>query len=173
MKPLQFTGAQELVIVPSAGSSKNDFDFFIGKWLVKNRKLKTRLNAAKEWTEFEATIEDHMILNGLGNMDHFKTFFNDSPFEALTLRLFNPVTRLWSIYWADNNSGTLDVPQVGSFENSIGHFYSKDIFQGKEIIVAFKWDKTNPVNPGWSQAFSPDNGKTWEWNWYMDMQRVE
>ena len=105
------------------------------------------MNDCNEWIEFDATNEDYSALHGLGNMDHFKTSFNEIPFEGLTVRLFNPVTKLWSIYWADSNVGVLDVPQVGSFEKNIGYFYSKDIFQGKEIIVVFKWDKTDPDNP--------------------------
>jgi len=28
------------------------------------------------------------------------------------------------------------------------------------------------LNKVWSQAFSPDNGKTWEWNWYNVSVRV-
>lgn len=173
MELLKFNAAGDLEILPSSGSAKTDFDFLIGKWAVKNRKLKTRLDGCNEWIEFDATNEDHSVLNGLGNVDHFKTSFNETLFEGLTIRLFSPVTRLWSIYWADSQLGNLDVPQVGSFENSIGYFYSKDVFQDKEILVVFKWDKTKIDSPSWSQAFSTDNGKTWEWNWQMYMSRIE
>ena len=107
------------------------------------------------------------ILNGLGNTDNFLTSFDGRPFEGMTLRLFNPVTKLWSIYWADSNVGVLDTPVVGSFDNNIGTFYTKDVFNGKNIIVMFQWDKTDINKPVWSQAFSEDNGNTWEWNWYM------
>jgi hypothetical protein len=85
----------------------------------------------------------------------------------MSLRLFNPKTKLWSIYWADSDVVVLDVPQVGSFDGNIGNFYARDVFKGKEIIVQFKWDKTIPDAPVWSQAFSSDNGTSWEWNWYM------
>ena len=90
----------------------------------------------------------------------------------MTLRLFNPATRLWSIYWADSNRGILETPVVGSFENSIGQFYSTDIFNGRKIMVVYQWDKSDTENPVWSQAFSEDNGKTWEWNWYMYMTKA-
>ena len=40
----------------------------------------------------------------------------------------------------------------------------KDKFKEKDIVVAFIWDKTDPDIPVWSQAFAPDNGKTWEVN---------
>ena len=114
-----------------------------------------------------------IILNGIGNTDVFKTTVDGKPFEGMTLRLFDPITRLWSIYWADSNKGVLDPPVMGSFDNNIGTFYGRDVFDGKEIIVKFNWDKTNPDKPAWSQAFSEDNGVTWEWNWYMYMTRID
>jgi hypothetical protein len=162
----------ELLITPSATSSVNDFDFFIGHWNIYNRKLKTRLNACTEWIEFEAYQEMETILSGIGNTDNFKTTLDGKPFEGMTLRLFSPATRLWSIYWADSKVGVLDPPVLGSFDNSIGEFYGKDVFNGKEIVVKFKWDKTDQDKPVWSQAFSDNKGKTWEWNWYMYMTKA-
>jgi len=161
---LKFTKTGELDIQPSATSSKNDFDFLVGKWKLKDKKLKSRLNNSKEWIEFESTVEMSKLLNGIGNMDIYRTTADGNPFEGIALRLFNPQTKLWSIYWADGNRGVLDPPVVGSFEGNIGRFYGKDKFNGKDIIVVFQWNKTDPNNPVWSQAFSPDNGKTWEWN---------
>ena len=172
MKELLFDTLDELKISASARSSHKDFDFFIGKWRIKNRKLKTRLDNCDEWIEFEATQTNYTALNGLANMDHFYATLNGRAFEGMTIRLFNPKTRLWSIYWADSNTGTLDRPVVGSFDKNIGHFYTRDIFQGKDIIMLFQWDKTDKDNPVWSQAYSTDNGLTWEWNWYMYMSRM-
>jgi hypothetical protein len=165
------TSSGDLDIVASANSSPDDFDFLVGKWSIHNKKLKTRLNNCTDWAEFEARGECRKILNGFGNIDSFVTEFDGQPFEGAALRLFNPKTRLWSIYWADSNLVTLDVPQVGSFENGVGKFYARDVFEGKNIIVLFKWDTNNPDSPVWSQAFSADEGQSWEWNWYMTFRR--
>ncbi|AXY78495.1 hypothetical protein D3H65_02610 [Paraflavitalea soli] len=135
--------------------------------------MKTRLNDCTEWFEFPATQELRKILQGMGNTDTLITELDGKPFEGMTLRLFNPVTRLWSIYWADSNAVTMDPPVLGSFEDGVGHFFTKDTFNGQEIIVRFNWDATNPEQPVWSQAFSADQGKTWEWNWYMYFCRME
>ena len=162
----------ELMILASPFSSKHDFDFFEGKWLLRNRKLKTRLNQCPEWLEFESTQEMYRVLNGIGNIDNFLATFDGEPFEGMTVRLFSPKTKLWSIYWADSNEGRLDPPVVGSFENNVGHFFTKDVFNGKNILVVFRWDARDKNNPVWSQAFSDDNGTTWEWNWFMYMSRI-
>jgi len=161
---LNFDSNGDLIIKASPTSSSKDFNYLIGNWKLKNRKLKSRLTNCTEWVDFESKVEMHQILGGNGNIDKYTDTASGKPYEGVALRLFNSQTKLWSIYWADNNSGTLDPPVVGSFENKIGHFFSKDTFNGKKIIVVFRWDVRNPDLPVWSQAFSADNGLTWEWN---------
>src|SRR5688572_4420464 len=105
-----FNANGELIIKAFPTSSENDFDFYQGKWKLHNKKLKTRLNNCKEWTEFESTQEMYKVLNGLGNIDNYLATFDGEPFEGMTIRLFNPKTKLWSLYWADSNEGRLDPP---------------------------------------------------------------
>ncbi|HEY5750701.1 MAG TPA: hypothetical protein VIU12_31780 [Chryseolinea sp.] len=170
--PLVFDSKGELILSPSSTSSKNDFDFFVGNWKIHNRTLKKKPDNTIEWSEFESTQEMHVILRGIGNIDNFIAERNGKPFEGMTLRLFNPQTKLWSIYWADSNFGVLGLPPVvGSFENKVGHFFSKDNYNGKSLFTVYRWDARDANNPVWSQATSEDNGKTWEWNWFMYMRR--
>jgi hypothetical protein len=163
---LTFDKNGELIIMASAYSSNDDFDVLTGKWKMYHKKLRSRLSNSNEWIDLESMDVNYgTILKGIGNTDLYKATFDGAPFEGFTLRLFNPETRLWSLYWVASNSGMLDPPVVGSFENDIGHFFCKDIFKGKEVIVMFRWDMRDREHPVWSQAFSPDKGKTWEWNW--------
>ncbi|HUR97362.1 MAG TPA: hypothetical protein VMZ26_04760, partial [Pyrinomonadaceae bacterium] len=152
-------------------SSKNDFDFLVGNWTIHNRKLRSRLTGSSEWVEFDASHEMHKVLAGTGNVESISATVEDRPFEGMAVRLFDPATRLWRIYWADNASGSMGDPVIGSFDNRVGTFFGKEKFKDKEVIVQFKWDATDPDKPVWSQAFSADNGKTWEWNWYMYFSR--
>ncbi|HTE31256.1 MAG TPA: hypothetical protein VK666_12835 [Chryseolinea sp.] len=170
---LKFTEKGELDIQPSATSSANDFDYLVGEWKLSDKKLKSRLTNSTEWISFESTVEMKKLLNGKGNMDIYRTTVDGKPFEGVAFRLFNPKTRLWSIYWADSNVAVLDNPVVGSFDGNIGKFYCKDKYKGVDVIVLFLWDKTDPDNPVWSQAFSPDNGVNWEWNATNTSHRVK
>lgn len=170
---VNFDNKGELIIIASPTSSKHDFDFYEGKWKLRNKKLKKRLDNCTEWTEFESTQEMYRVLNGIGNIDNYLATFDGVPFEGMSVRLFNPKTRLWSIYWADSNEGKLDPPVVGSFDNTVAHFFAKDVLNGKEILVVFRWDARDRENPIWSQAFSGDKGKTWEWNWYMYFSKLD
>jgi hypothetical protein len=171
---IKFDSIGALKIVASANSSNNDFDILTGKWKMYHKKLKSRLSNNNEWIDLESIDVNYgTILNGLGNSDLYKATFDNKPFEGFTLRLFNPDTRLWSLYWVASNSGVLDPPVVGSFDNDIGHFFCKDIFNGKEVIVVFRWDMRDKEHPVWSQAFSPDKGMTWEWNWINVSYKID
>lgn len=170
---VRFDSNNEIVIKASSTSSKDDFDFFQGKFKIRNKKLKSILNNCTEWIEFESTQEMYKVLHGLGNIDNFIAKRDGKSFEGMTVRLFNPKTRLWSMYWADSNRGKFDPPVIGSFENKVAYFFTKDIISEKEVFVVFRWDATDKENPVWSQAFSDDKGKTWEWNWYMYMQKIK
>lgn len=166
--------SKELNIQPSATSSQNDFNFLEGKWKVQNRKLKTRLNNSNDWSEFDSELHMRKTINGLGNVENYYAEFDGKPFEGQAIRLFNPQTKLWTIYWTDSNNPVMDQhPVTGSFENGIGKFYAIDTFLNKPIIVLYQWDVTDLQQPKWSQAFSVDDGKTWEWNWEMILTRIQ
>lgn len=172
MPNVSLSKSGELIIKPSSSSSKNDFDFLMGEHKIHHKKLKERLSGSNEWMEFDGTHRQQGILNGIGNIEEHKMIATDGKHvEGMALRLFNPDTKLWSIYWSDSNSGVLDIPVIGSFENGIGYFFAKDVYNNKPILLQFKWDATNTDEPVWSQAFSTDNGKSWEWNWYMYFEK--
>ena len=155
----------KLAITASKTSSKADFDFLVGRWRIRNRQLKAPLSGSDEWEEFEADQECHAILLGLGDFDIFRAESEGKRFEGLTVRLFDPNTRLWTIYWADSVAGKLDGGKVGSFDGDIGEFFSREVVAGKDVVVRFNWDKRDPQSPVWRRAFSTDGGRTWEWNW--------
>jgi hypothetical protein len=163
---LSFNSDGELNIVASPTSSQIDFDFLVGKWKMHHRRLNKRLESCNNWTEFDSSDENHKILGGTANMDTLSTTempgLEGKLFEGVTFRLFDPKTRLWRLYWVASNIGVLDPPVVGSFEDNVGHFFTKDTFNGKPIIMMFRWDVRDKDHPVWSQAFSPDHGKTWE-----------
>jgi hypothetical protein len=77
-----------------------DFDFLFGTWSVLNRRLKARLRGSTEWEEFLSTCRVRPILGGLGNMDEFTIDAPSGRIEAVTVRLYSPTAKEWSIYWA-------------------------------------------------------------------------
>lgn len=156
----------------------HDFDFLVGDWRVENRRLLKRLQDSNEWESFYATQKNCALPAGIGNYDDFIAEEWRPGFVGMSLRLFNPQTDLWSIYWLDNKtaglseSGVLLPPVVGRFENGIGVFECDDELDGLPIRVRYTWSDIKPDTARWEQAMSPDNGKTWEMNWRMLFERV-
>src|SRR5262249_38143892 len=46
-----------------------DFDFFMGRWTVRNRRLKERLKGSDTWEEFEGTATARPLWGGQANVD--------------------------------------------------------------------------------------------------------
>ncbi len=151
---------------------RNDFDFLIGTWKVHHHRLVERLKGCTEWEEFEGETIDRKMLNGLGNLDENILHRKTGSVHAMSLRLFNPESKEWSIYWSTDLTGTLDVPMIGSFTDGRGEFYSQEIFEGQHIYSRFIWSTITPISCQWEQAFSIDGGKTWETNWVMEFERT-
>jgi hypothetical protein len=150
-----------------------DFDFWMGSWSCRNRRLRERLAGSDEWDEFESTVVARPILDGLGNEDEFRTDYGGG-FVGMSFRFFDPVRKRWSIYWADTRrSGELDPPVFGGFFGDAGVFEGDDTLDGRPIRVRFIWSGITTPTPRWEQAFSEDGGATWETNWIMDFARAE
>ncbi len=157
----------------------HDFDFLLGRWRVDNRRLRKRLQNNDEWETFDATQHNQALPGGIGNFDDFIAASWRPGFVGMSLRLFNPQTRLWSIYWLDNNTAGLDTsglllpPVVGKFDQGVGVFECDDQLDGKPIRLRYTWSDITPDSARWEQAMSPDGGTTWEMNWRMLFQRID
>lgn len=149
-----------------------DFGFLMGRWHVHNRMRRQWLTGCEEWDEFDATCDNRPILDGLGTIDEFRTG-HQGGFTAMTLRLFHPGTGQWSIYWASTrHPGVLDPPVTGAFSGDSGTFAGTDTFGQQRVLVQFHWTGITTPTPRWEQAFSADDGKTWETNWVMEFTRA-
>lgn len=146
-----------------------DFDFLVGTWEVVNRRLKERLRGSTEWEEFTARSVGRMHFGGDANMDEIA--FPDGTY-GLTVRLFNRERGEWSLYWASSTTGTVFPPVVGRFTDGVGEFYGDDVEGGTPVRVRFIWSGITPTSARWEQAFSVDDGATWEVNWVMEMTRI-
>ena len=152
----------------------HDFDPLLGTWKLRLRRLLRPLTGSTEWVEFEADVECRAIWQGRAQIDEFHAInpTDRSVIEALTLRLYNPETREWRLYWANSRSGTIGTPQVGKFVDGRGEFLDRDTLNGQPILIRYVWTKMGTDSPHFEQSYSNDNGTTWEVNWITDQTRV-
>ena len=161
--------------VPTPGDidARHDFDFLFGAWRVHNRRLRDPLSGSDEWYEFEATSTERPLLDGLANLEQFDAPDTpNGPLHAIAVRLFDVTSCQWSIYWAKSGDGSFGLPMVGWFKDGVGLFFDREEYQGRQIDVRFTWTHQGTSTCRFEQAFSLDEGTTWEPNWIMDFSRI-
>jgi hypothetical protein len=160
---------------PADLSGLHDFDFLVGEWRVHSRRLKERLAGSNDWEEFEGSIISRKYMDGWANVDDTVFHTPQGIYRGVAPRAYDPVTGQWAIWWIDgrNPFGNLDPPVKGRFVKGVGTFYATDTLRGKPIKVRFTWSHITPTSARWEQAFSPDDGKTWEPNWLQTLDRVK
>ncbi|MFD8567488.1 hypothetical protein [Streptomyces sp. NPDC059639] len=155
-------------------STSHDFDFFFGEWDVAHRRRRSFLDPDSGWEEFGATSSCRPLFGGAANIDEMPV--PAQGWTGLTLRLFDPATRLWSLHWSTDRTGRLFPPVTGRFTQDetgspVGEFVGDDTHDGKEVRARFVWSGISATTARWEQAFSLDEGATWLPNWSMDFTR--
>jgi hypothetical protein len=152
----------------------HDFDFLWGDWDFHLRRLLRPLSGSDDWTEYDGILRCRPLCGGQANVDEVMV---DNPndrsrIEGVTLRLYNPETHEWSLFWANAKTGSLAAsPQRGKFTGGRGEFLDRDTYNGKPIIVRYVWSDITPNSAHFEQSFSADEGGTWEANWITDQTR--
>lgn len=153
---------------------QHDFDYAVGSWKIHLKRLKKRLAGSTEWIELDGTIVCRKVLDGRAEVEEMNVESADKRMhiQGLAMRLYNPGSHQWSIYWVNGADGVLEQnPMVGQFSNGRGEFYNQQVFEGRAIYARFLWSNVATDTPHFEQAFSADGGKTWETNWITDQTR--
>jgi hypothetical protein len=161
---------------PSKHDGQHDFDFEVGTWKIHLKRLDHRLVGSTNWVEFDGTSVTRKVWGGRADLEEFETDSSaGGHIEGLTLRLYDPQTHQWSLYWATSKSGVMGAPTIGEFKNGHGEFFDTEPSgpNGRSILCRFVWTNTNTDTPHFEQSFSEDGGKTWEVNWITDQMRVK
>ena len=152
---------------------QRDFDFGIGLWKTELRRLVKPLTGSNTWVEYEGTSRVTKVLDGRGSLVELKVRGPAGTLEGLSLRLYNPQSRQWSLNYANIASGVLTVPAIGEFKNGRGEFYNQDTLNGRSILVRFVISDITPTSVRYEQSYSDDGGKTWEVNWIAVDTRIK
>jgi hypothetical protein len=155
----------------SPRDGQHDFDFEFGSWNAHLRRLQHPLTSSNTWIEYAGTSVVRKVWDGRANLGEFDVHGAAGDIRGLSLRLYNPQTRQWSIYWANRNDGSVGAPMVGQFENGRGEFFDQEMFQSRSIFVRFIFSAITPTSFRLEQSFSPDVGRTWEPNWIVTFTR--
>ena len=152
---------------------QHDFDFEIGRWKTHLKRLARPLSGSSTWVEYNGTTVVKKVWEGRANLVELEVDGPAGHIEGLSLRLYNPIARQWSLNFSNSKLGTLSTPTIGEFKDSRGEFYGQDtLADGRAILVRFVITCASPDHCHFEQAFSDDGAKSWETNWIADDTRV-
>jgi hypothetical protein len=144
---------------------QHDFDFEIGSWTTELKRLVSPLSGLTEWAEYRGTSEVIPIWDGAANLVELDVTGATGRLRALSLRLYDPGSRTWSLHSASVRGGGVSPPAVGHFADGRAEFLSEEELNGRPIVVRFEISDITPISCRFEQAFSDDGGSTWEANW--------
>jgi len=154
-----------------AGEGQHDFDFEFGSWKAHLKRLQHPLTGSNTWVEYDGTSIVRKLWNGRANLGELEVGNSTTHIEGLTLRLYDPQSHQWRLYWANSRDGVLSTPTIGQFKNGNGEFFDQEDFQGQAIFVRFVFSGITSTAFRIEQSFSADGGKTWEANWMSEFTR--
>jgi hypothetical protein len=157
--------------VTSAQDGRHDFDPLLGSWKFTLKRRTEPLTGSANWVQYVGTGTCYKLWDGSAQLDTVLLHGASRPIEGLTLRLFDPKSRQWRLYWANSRDGIVVAPQIGRFSNGHGEFYAPDVLNDSSILVKYDWTRLESATPHFEQSFSADGGRTWEVNWITDQTR--
>jgi hypothetical protein len=161
------------VPAPTSHDGQHDFDFEVGTWSTSVRRRLRPLTGSNTWVEVKGTTVVRKVWDGKGILLELVADGPSGKFEGLSLRLYNPETRQWSLHFANSRDGVLAPPTIGGFRDGRGEFYAQETLNGRAIFVRFVISDITPDSVRFEQAFSDDGGKSWEVNWIAVDTRVK
>jgi hypothetical protein len=147
-------------------NGQHDFDWDIGTWKTQQRRLLHPLGGSTTWVEYDGTDVVRKIWDG-ANQGMIEADGPAGHLELFTLRLYNPESHQWNIYFTNSASGILSPAAIGEFKNGRGEFYDQEPYNGRAIMVRFSVSDITPNSCRFEQAFSADGGQTWEPNFIV------
>lgn len=150
---------------------QHDFDFEIGTWKTHVARLLHPLTGSTVWGQYDGTSVVSKVWNGRANLVELEAEGSQGHLELASLRLYNPESHQWSLNVASSRGGSLGVPTMGEFKQGRGEFLDQETFNGRAILVRFVISAITANSCHFEQAFSADDGQTWEVNWIADDTR--
>jgi hypothetical protein len=160
---------------PSAGpvDGQHDFDWETGTWKTELRRLAKPLSGSSEWVQYSGTTVVRKVLDGRANLVELRVKGAAGQIEGVSLRLYNPQAKQWSLNFASVRNGVMTQPVYGGFRDGRGEFFGQDSLDGRAIFVRFVISKVTDESWRFEQAYSEDGGRTWETNWIATDTRVK
>lgn len=146
--------------------------WFLGAWDVVSRSR----NGEGEWKEELVRAEHKLILGGHVILEHFVGPLFGGPFEAWSLRKFNPASAKWEQRWVDTSPGGFadwtgewseatrefigNPNRVIETDGSLAREAAREVFfEIGEEKFSWKYERTEDGGASWDPVWTLDYNK--------------
>lgn len=162
--------------LPAPDEHMQQLAWFIGEWDVHSRTL---MNAeTNEWLEEDLHTIHTYELGGNLVFEHFFGPLGGDPFEAWSLRKYNPNNERWEQRWVDTSPGgfadwigSFD-PETNTFTGYARRFLNDDLEIAGERAYREVFDNITENSFNWRYEQTEDGGATWTVTWTLDYVRA-
>lgn len=163
--------------LPEPDPAMQQLEWFIGEWDVVSRMLTDAEN--DEWIEENLRTVHSYELGGNMIFEHFFGPLGGEPFEAWSLRTYNPREERWEQRWVDTSpSGFAD--WTGNWDEEEQQFVGyANRFRDEEgnitgdVATREVFYNISEDSFSWKFEVTRDGGETWQEQWTLEYTRAD
>ena len=155
----QAPGAQA---APASRDGAHDFDFDLGVWKTHITRRVHPLTGSDETMQLAGTVTVRKLWDGRAQVEEIEADGPKGHWEGMTVFLYDPQARQWSMNFANSAAGKFTTPMIGGFENGRAELFGTDTLDGRAILVRAVWSDITATSHTYQESYSVDGGRTWE-----------
>ncbi len=140
----------------------HDFDFDIGVWKTEIVRRLHPLSGSSETMALSGTVNVREVWGGRAQLEEIEADGPKGHWEGMTVFLYDPTARQWSMNFANSAAGKFTTPMFGGFKNGRGELIGLDTLEDRAILVRAAWSDIKPNSHTYQESYSADGGRTWE-----------
>jgi hypothetical protein len=148
----------------AAADASREFDFEVGSWAMRTRRLDDTLGGSRWIESVGSTHRVRPVWAGRAALGELQLPGSPPSFAGSLLHTYNPRTKQWSIYWVDRETGRVSAPMAGAFRNGRGEFIGREDVRGITVLVRVRYLDITTTSFRTEQAYSLDGGQHWQPN---------
>lgn len=155
-----------LLALPALGQAPrdgaHDFDFDLGVWKTHIVRRLHPLSGSDETMTLNGTVTVRKLWAGRAQVEEIEADGPKGHWEGMTVFLYDPQARQWSMNFANSSEGRFTTPMIGSFAKGRGELIGTDMLEGRAILVRATWSDIAPTTHVYQESYSADGGRSWQ-----------
>jgi hypothetical protein len=157
---------------PAVHDGQHDFDFNIGVWHTRIKRILDPFAGSSESVELNGIVTVRKVWDGKAELEEIEADGPKGHWEGLTLFLYNPSAHQWSQSFANSKVGILS-SNIGEYKDGRVVLIGQDTVNDKTILVRAMWSDIRPDSHQYEESYSNDGGTTWVRSFIANLTRLK